>query len=168
MKNTSQANASVPRGTAHFLCTYHIPSVRTIKWNQSEPIGTIPFSFSFTNLRFEWKSDLTIPAFFDSNENPFRHVPNCFHSHSLARTENISIQVKIKAQSNYQTIFDSNENQWSIKLPNNFRFKWKSELNQTGSNRCIGWYIVITNLTQIGVVRNQQASRNQRERSTEL
>ena len=97
VKNTTWGNASVPRGTAHYLCTYHIPSVRTIKRNQSEPIGTIPFSLSYTNFRFESKSDLTIPAIVDSN--------------AFARTEMFLIRMKIRAQSNYQTIFDSNENQ---------------------------------------------------------
>ena len=83
-----------PRGAAHYLCTYHIPSVRTIKRNQSEPIGTIPFSLSFTNFRFQSKSDLTIPAIFDSD--------------AFARTKQFLIRMKIRAQSNYQTIFDSN------------------------------------------------------------
>ena len=95
---------------------------------------------------------------------PFQHVPNRFHSHAC--TNFFSIRMKISAQSNYQIFSDSNENQSSIKLTNNFWFEWKSELNQTGSNRCIGWYVVITNITQIFVVSNQWASRNQRASST--
>ena len=127
LKNTSQGKDSIHRGTAHFLCTYHLTSVRTIKRNQSEQIRTIPISFSFTNLWFEWKSDLTIPEIFDSNENPFRHVPNRFHLH--AHTEFFLIRIKIRA---------------------------------------IGCYVVITYITQICVVRNQQASRNHRASSTYL
>ena len=142
LKNTSQADASVPRGTARYLCTYHFTSVRTVKRNQSEPIGTIPLSFSFTNLQFKWKSDLTIPEIFDSNVKPFQHVPNHFHSRSHARTKQFSVPMKIRAQSNYQTIFDSNKNQ------------------------SIGCYVVITYITQICVLRNQRASRNQRARNT--
>ena len=44
----------VPRVTAHYLYTYHISPVRTIKSNQYEPIGTI----LYTNFRFESKSIL--------------------------------------------------------------------------------------------------------------
>ena len=57
-------------------------------------------------------------------------------------------------------------------VPNNFRFEWKSELNQTIKQfsirmkiRAIVCYIVITYITQICVVRNQRTSSNQRASS---
>ena len=53
------------------------------------------------------EADRTIPA---------RTKP--FHSH--ARTKQSLIRMKTRAQLNYCTIFDSNENQSSIKPPNNF------------------------------------------------
>ena len=126
LKNIFSGDASIPRGKSHFLCTYHILAVRTIKRNQSEPIGTIPFSFSYTNFRFKSKS-------------------------ILARTKPFSFSFTCT----YRTIFDSNENQSSIKN-NSIRMKI----------RAIGCYVVITYITQICVVRNQRASRNQRAIST--
>ena len=69
------------------------------------------------NVRFKWKSELN------------------------QTTEQFSIRMKIRAQSNYRTIFDSNENQ------------------------SIGWYVVITTIRHIGVVGNQQAISNQLARS---
>ena len=70
----TRGNASVPRGTAHYLCTYHLTFVRTINRNQSEPDRTVlilihsharieQFSIRMKikanhsgNFRFEWKS----------------------------------------------------------------------------------------------------------------
>ena len=37
----TRGNASFPRGTDYYLCTYHITFVRTINRNQSEPEQTI-------------------------------------------------------------------------------------------------------------------------------
>ena len=155
----TRGGASVPRGTAHYLYTYHITFVRTINRNQSEPIRTSPKHSVFilihqSSIRikiranhsdnFRFKCTCTYRNNFDSNENPFRNVPNRFRSDSHARTKQFFIRMKIRAQSNYRTIFDSNENQ------------------------SIGCYVVITYITQIGVVRNHQASRNQRACSTQL
>ena len=42
LKNTSQGNASVPRGISQYLCTYHLIFVRTINRNQSELDQTFP------------------------------------------------------------------------------------------------------------------------------
>ena len=42
-------DSSLPLYVPYYLCTYH----------QAESIQTISFSLSFTNLRFEWKSELT-------------------------------------------------------------------------------------------------------------
>ena len=53
------------------------------------------------------------------------HVPNNFKIHSHGRTEQFLIRMRSRAQSNYQTIFDSNENQ------------------------SIGCYAVITDITQV-------------------
>ena len=118
-------DSSLPLYVSSYLCTYHLAeSIRTSS-NHS-------VSFSFTSFWIEWKSELTIPEIFDSNENPFRHIPNSFHSHSHAheRTEQFIIRMKIRDQSKHQTGFDSNENQ------------------------SIGCYVVITYITQIGVVRS--------------
>ena len=116
LKNTPQGNGSVSRRTSHNLCTYHQSELIGTGLNRS---GTYRTVFIIIHMRvpnnfwFGWKTDITIPA----RTEPF--------SFSFACT--------------YQTIFDSNENQSSIKLPKKFRFEWKSELNQTGSKRCIVW-----------------------------
>ena len=89
----------------------YVPS-SGINPNQSEPRRTIPFSFSFTNLRFEWKSELSIPENFNSNAH--------------ARIDPFFIRMKIHSGM-YRTVFILIHKH----VPNNFRFEWKSELNQT-------------------------------------
>ena len=76
----------------------------------------------------------------------------------------------------YGTIFDSNENQSSIKLPNNFRFEWKSEhwllrsYNVYNADRCCKessskqesvslQYAVIRKIRQMVIIRKGTASR---------
>ena len=154
-----------PRGTTLSPGGQLISSVRTISPLYVPSIGTSPNHSVFIlvhqslirmkiranhsgNFWFEYTC--TYRTIFDSNENPEIFDSNAhartkqFSIHSHARTKQFSIRMKIRAQSNYQTIFDSNENQ------------------------SIGCYVVITYITQIGVVRNQRAIRNQRACSTQL
>ena len=136
LKNTSRGNASVPRGAAHYLCTYLLTFVSTIKRNQSEPIGTSPNHSVFIlihqssilmkiranhsgNFWFEWKS-------------------------ISARTEPFSFSFTCT----FRTIFYLNVNQSSIKLPNNFWFEWKSE----------HWLLRSYNVFNAGRLRKESAS----------
>ena len=84
-----QGNIALPLFVPYSLCTYH--QAESIRTNRNHSFFIIIHQFWK-----ESKSDLTIPAIFDSN--------------AFARTEQFSIRIKIRAKSNYQTIFDSNEN----------------------------------------------------------
>ena len=100
-------DSSLPMYVSSYLCTYHLAeSIRTSS-NHSVFILIHQFSIQMKiranhsrNIRFEFES---IPA----------------------RTKQFSFS--FTCTWTYWTIYDLNENQSSIKIPDNFRFEWKSE-----------------------------------------
>ena len=91
-------------------------------------------------------------------------------------TEELSLQARPITSSKFSRTISPARTEPFGHVPNHFHARTKHARTEqlfirkkirTQSNRCIGWYVVITNITQISLIRNKRASSKKRAARTE-